>query len=80
MRVHVRKDGSEYIIRLWKGKQWYDEGKCAGHMGEAKHLIEKAGGYIDTRPNIKGWDELLMPELAARLQERCRDERVAPVL
>jgi hypothetical protein len=70
MKVHVRKDGSEYVIRFWHGKQWYDDGLHASHMGAARHLIEKAGGYIDTRPDIVGWDELLMPELIARLQAR----------
>jgi hypothetical protein len=50
MIVHIRNDGSEFIIRLENGRQIYDYGKSAPHLGAAIHLIEKEGGRVERRP------------------------------
>jgi len=71
IRVHVRADGSEFVIRLDSGRQQWDHDCYAPNMGVAKTEIEKRGGRIETRARRaqnEVWDETLMPELRARVR------------
>jgi hypothetical protein len=63
MKVHVRADGSEFIIRLIDGRQHWDHGRSCQHMGEVAHLVQKNGGTVQTRPvpRIQLWDDSMLP-------------------
>lgn len=67
VKVHVRKDGSEFEIRLSAGVQTWDVDCISHSTGEAKHHIEKRGGWIETRPKVssrrKQWTESDQEEL-----------------
>jgi hypothetical protein len=74
MKIHVRKDGSEFEIRLSAGVQIWDVGCVSQHMGAVKHEVEKRGGWIETRPKSrtrkKKWTESDLAELKYLLEKR----------
>jgi hypothetical protein len=73
IKVHVRADGSEYVIRLIAGRQHWDHNQSCQHMGEVLHLVQKSGGTVQTRPapRIQLWDDSMLPLVQHYLTPNC---------
>lgn len=51
LKVHVRANGTRYILRFSRGFWWWDHGCGSYPQSAALDQIEQAGGRVEVIPN-----------------------------